>query len=119
MSHIATVALRIKELSLLAEVCSDLNVPCSVQSEEIQLYSARVKAAATLRLPGWRYPVAVLRDGTIQYDNFEGHWGAPGELHRVLRTYAERIAHRHACRMGAAVFREERSDGTLLLRLRV
>lgn len=119
MSHIATVALRIKELSLLAEVCSDLNIPCSLKTTEIALYSARVQAAASFRLPGWRYPVAVLKDGTIQYDTFDGHWGAPVELHRVLQAYAERITLRHACRMGAAVFREERPDGTLLLRLRV
>lgn len=119
MSHIATVALRLKELPLLSEVCSDLNIPCSVRAEEVQLYSGRVNAAASFRLPGWRYPVAVLKDGTVQYDNFNGHWGAPGELHRVLRTYAERITVRHACRMGAAVFREERPDGTLLMRLRL
>lgn len=119
MSHIATVALRIRELPLLAEVCSDLNFPCSLKASEVALYSARVQAAASFKLPGWRYPVAVLKDGAVQYDNFEGHWGAPVELHRVLRTYAERITIRHACRMGAAIFREERPDGTLLLRLRI
>lgn len=119
MSHIATVALRIKELPLLSEICSDLNVPLTLEASEVQLYSAKVQATACFRLPGWRYPVAVLKDGTLQFDNFHGHWGAAGELHRVLRAYAERITVRHACRMGAAVFREERPDGSLLLRLRV
>lgn len=117
MSHIATVKVKLKDLPLLAEVCGELQVPCDLGHPEVKLYSGSVSAAASFQLQGWRYPAAVLPDGTVQYDNFSGAWGATGELHRVLRRYSERIALRHAQRLGAAVQREERADGALVLRL--
>lgn len=119
MSHIATVKVKLKDLPLLAEVCGELNIPCDLGQPEVRLYSGVVKSAASLQLKGWTYPVAVLQDGTVQYDNFGGKWGETRELYAVLRRYSERIALRHAQRLGASVQREERADGSVLLRLRV
>jgi hypothetical protein len=118
MSHVATVKVKLKDLTLLGEVCGELQVPCELGQAEVKLYSGGVKAAASFRLSGWNYPVAVLGDGTVQFDNYNGKWGATGELHRVLKRYSERITLRQAQRMGAAVQREERPDGSLVLRLR-
>lgn len=117
MSHIATVKVKLKDLAVLAEVCGELGVPCDQAQPEVRLYSGTVKAAASFYLKEWLYPVAVLRDGTVQFDNYNGAWGATGELHRVLRRYSERVVQRQAQRMGAAVHREEREDGTVVLRL--
>lgn len=117
MSHIATVKVKLKDLAVLAEVCGELGIPCDQAQPEVRLYSGTVNAAASFHLKGWLYPVAVLRDGTVQYDNYNGAWGATGALHQVLRRYSERIVQRQAQRMGAAVRREEREDGTVVLRL--
>lgn len=117
MSHIATVKVKLKDLPLLAEVCGELGIPCDLGRPEVRLYSGSIKAAACFHLADWRYPVAVLADGSVQYDNFDGRWGETGKLHRVLRRYSERIVERQAQRMGAAVRREERQDGTVVLRL--
>lgn len=117
MSHIATVKVKLKDLPLLAEVCGELKVPCQIGQQEVRLYSGKVQAAASFRLKGWQYPVAVKPDGTVQYDNFKGAWGNQAELHRVLRRYSERVAIRQAQRMGMAVRREDRPDGSVVLRL--
>ncbi|MBI3832184.1 MAG: hypothetical protein HY291_21865 [Planctomycetes bacterium] len=117
MSHIATVQVRLRDLPILAEVCGHLGVPCDLGAREVKLYSGRVQAAASFQLKDWRYPVAVLADGTVQFDNFNGAWGTRAALDRVLRTYSERVAVRQAQRMGMAVRREEREDGSVVLRL--
>jgi hypothetical protein len=117
MSHIASVKLKLKDLSVLAEVCRELQVPCDIGQQDVQLYSGKIQAAACLRLKGWRYGVAVLPDGTVNFDNYGGAWGATGDLHRVLRRYSERVTTRQAQRLGARVRREERADGSIVLRL--
>ncbi len=70
MSHIATVKVKLKDLAVLAEVCGDLGVPYDLGQPEVRLYSGTVKAAACFHLKGWLYPVAVLRDGTVNFDNY-------------------------------------------------
>ncbi len=117
MSHIATVKVKLKDLPLLAEVCGQLGVPCDLGQQDVKLYSTTVKAGASFKLKGWSYPVAVLPDGTVQFDNYNGRWGDPKQLHKVLRRYSERMTYRQAQRMGMAVRREERQDGTVVLRL--
>lgn len=117
MSHIATVKVKLKDVAFLAEVCGELGIPCDCGKRQVALYSGSVEAVASFHLKDWRYPVAVLADGTVQYDNFEGRWGTTSELHRVLRRYSERVTLRQAQRMGMAVRREERQDGTVVLRL--
>lgn len=117
MSHIATVAIKLRDLPLLVEVCGQAGVPCELGAREVRLYSGAVPAAAALHLKGWRYPVAVLADGTVQYDNYDGAWGEKAELDRILRNYAEAVTVRQARRLGMAVRREEREDGAVVLRL--
>ena len=38
-----------------------------------------------VQLPGWHYPVVVdTLSGTMQYDNYAGHWGDQQELDSLL-----------------------------------
>lgn len=118
MSHIASVKVRIKDLQALEAVCRELNVPVETRTQQVSMYSGRIDAAATLRLPGWIYPVVVQADGSIKFDNYGGKWGSQEQLNRVLRRYSERVTVQQARRMGLSVRRHEQPDGSVVLRLR-
>lgn len=118
MSHIATVRIKIKDMQALEAVCRELNIPAEIKTQQVSLYSGSVDAVASIRLPGWTYPVAIKADGTLQFDNYGGKWGAQAELNRILRRYSERITVNQARRMGLTVRRHEQPDGSVVLRLR-
>lgn len=118
MSHIATVRARIKDLQTLESVCRELNIPVQIKTQQVRLYSGCINAVASIRLPGWRYPVAVKADGTLQFDNYSGKWGNQADLNRALRRYSERVTFQQARRMGMTVQRHEQADGSVVLRLR-
>lgn len=117
MSHVATVQIQLKDLSLLEAVCRELKVEFIPGQQEVKLYSATATAVASFKLTNWKYPVAVQADGSVKYDNYGGRWGDQSHLNRVLQRYSERIAARHAQRMGMRVQRQERQDGSVVLRL--
>lgn len=118
MSHIATVKVMIKDLQALEAVCRELGIPVEVRSRKVKMYSGEIQAAATLRPPGWTYPVVVQADGSVKYDNYGGRWGKQDQLNRVLRRYSERVAVSQARRMGLSVRRHEQPDGSVVLSLR-
>lgn len=118
MSHIATVKIKIKDMQALEAVCRELNIPVVAKRQQASMYSGEIEAAATLKLPGWRYPVVVQPDGTVKFDNYGGRWGDQDQLNRVLRRYSERVTAQQARRMGMTVRRQEQSDGSIVLRLR-
>jgi hypothetical protein len=118
MSHIASVKTKVKDLQALEAVCRELNIRAEVKTQQVSMYSGEIQAAATLRLPGWTYPVVIQADGSVKYDNYNGRWGKQDQLNRVLRRYSERITAQQARRMGLSVRRHEQPDGSVVLRLR-
>lgn len=118
MSHIASVKVKIKDMQALEAVCRELSIPAEIKTQQVSMYSGQIAAVATLRLPGWTYPVVVQADGSVKYDNYGGRWGKQDQLNRVLRRYSERVAVSQARRMGMTVRRHEQNDGSVVLRLR-
>ena len=73
-----------------------------------------------VRLPDWRYPVVCDTEcGRILYDNFEGRWGEPCELDRLMQAYACERAKLEARRNGHTVTEQPLADGSIKLTVHV
>lgn len=62
------------------------------QAKPKEIFDARATTPVEgllVRLPEWRYPVVVdVAQGNLQYDNFEGRWGDPVHLNRLMQMYS-------------------------------
>ena len=118
MSHIVTIRTRIRDPAALAAACRRLGLAEPVRGTA-ELFAGPA-TGWVVRLPGWTYPAVVDTDaGSISYDNFEGAWGSPAELDKLLQAYACEKAKLEARRVGHAVTEQPLPDGSIKLTIRV
>ncbi len=73
-----------------------------------------------IKLPGWNYPVVCdLSTGQVQFDNFNGRWGAQQELDRFLQAYACERALIEARKKGYSVTEQLLQNGSIKLTIHV
>jgi hypothetical protein len=90
MSHTSTYAQRITSISLFIRKvkANGGEIITSTDKELIstQLFAETIKAEMVVRLPGWKYDIAMV-NGELKYD----HWGsAPGSMevfHKIMQEY--------------------------------
>lgn len=86
MSHVVTIKTQIKDVETLRATCSALGYTF-VESQRIRLFDGTEHDGMHVKIPGWRYPVAVKADGTLLYDNYGGAWGGHDGLAALLKRY--------------------------------
>jgi hypothetical protein len=117
MSHIVQIQTRAQDPAALAAACRRLGIAEPVQGTA-QLYSGEA-TGLLVQLPGWQYPAVIdTLTGTIKYDNFEGRWGDPAELGRLLQMYAVEKAKLEARKKGFVVSEQLIQDGSILVQIR-
>jgi hypothetical protein len=62
-------------------------------------------------LPGWRYPLVLKDDGTLAFDDYNGHWGKVADLDALRSGYAVEVARAKANEMG--MMTQDNADGSL------
>lgn len=108
MSHIVTISTKVRDTNAITAACQHLGLAAPVPGTA-KLYSAQA-TGLLVQLPGWDYPVVIDPEiGTMQFDNFGGHWGEQKELDRFLQRYAVEVARQEARRKGH-VFTEQQLD---------
>jgi hypothetical protein len=116
MSHVVTIETKVSDATALTAACHRLGLAEPVHAN-VRLYSAAA-TGLTVTLPGWQYPVVVdITDGSIKYDNYEGRWGDPAELGRLLQMYAVERAKLEARKKGYCVTEQTRQDGSIVLQV--
>ena len=116
MSHIVTIKTRVTDPKAVEIACHRLELPTPTQGTA-QLYSGEA-TGLLVQLPGWRYPVVInTNNGTIQLDNYQGHWGAQEHLDQFLQVYAVEKARLEVRKKGYGVVEQSLADGSILLRI--
>ena len=116
MSHLVTIETKVHDAAALTAACHRLGLAEPVHAN-VRLYSAEA-TGLTVTLPGWQYPVVVdVAEGSIKYDNYEGRWGDPAELGRLLQMYAVEKAKLEARIKGHCVTEQTRQDGSIVLQI--
>ncbi|MDG3005941.1 hypothetical protein [Paludisphaera mucosa] len=118
MSHIVTIMTQLRDPAAVAAACRRLGLAEPVQGVA-KLYSGEA-AGLLVRLPGWLYPVVVdAAAGRVRYDNFDGAWGAPEHLDRLVQFYAVEKAKIEARKRGCSVVEHALADGSIKLTIAV
>jgi hypothetical protein len=117
MSHVTTVQTEIKDKTALMMACKQLGCQFKTGKHKVTMYSGSVECEFSFNLPGWRYPVALLNDGTLKFDNFNGNWGNSKELDKMKQAYGVEVATKKARSMGYIVQKKIKQDGTVQLAL--
>jgi len=113
MSHVSVYGMRCKDISKLEEACAQLGYQFRLTTgEKVKTFgSTTLDAVAAIKLPGWRYEIAVDSKGNIKYD----HWGSDRDsmkhLGLMAQTYNEKVIMEKAY-AAESVFTEILPDGT-------
>ncbi len=118
MSHIVNIKTKLTDPGGVAAACQRLKLPEPV-SGTAKLFSGHA-TGLIVKLPGWNYPVVVdTKSGEVQFDNYNGRWGAQAELDKLLQAYAAEKASIEARRVGHRVAEQTLSDGSIKLTVQV
>jgi hypothetical protein len=118
VSHIVTIAAEARDPAAIAAACRRLGLPAPAEGTA-KLFEGEA-SGLLVRLPGWLYPAVVeTATGRVRYDNFEGAWGDPAELGRLLQAYAVEKARIEAHRKGYSVTERALADGSIKLTVAV
>ncbi|MCA9124981.1 MAG: DUF1257 domain-containing protein [Planctomycetaceae bacterium] len=118
MSHIVTITTEIRDPIALQASCRRLRLDEPV-FKTVKLFSDEATGHC-VQLPRWRYPVVCdTESGTVQFDNFNGRWGEPCELERLMQAYACEKVKLEARRQGHSVTERTLNDGAIRLTIQV
>lgn len=117
MSHLVQIETKVHDPAAVLAACRRLSLAAPVHGAA-KLFSDQV-SGLLVRLPSWQYPVVIdTLTGTINYDNYEGHWGEQVHLDRFLQMYAVEKAKLEAKKKGYSVNEQARQDGSILIQIR-
>jgi len=97
-SHTSTVRIELRDDRALKAAVEALGGQFLGQGQ-YKLYSSQ-EAGVGFRLPGWTYPLVSRADGSLAYDDFNGHWGNVADLERLKGAYAIEAARLAAHELG-------------------
>jgi hypothetical protein len=116
MSHVVTIATKVRDPVAIAVACRRLHLP-EAEHGTAHLYSGEA-TGWFIRLPEWQYPAVVdTANGSICYDNFEGRWGDQACLDRFLQAYAVEKTLLEAHKKGCLVAEQAQADGSIHIRI--
>jgi hypothetical protein len=116
MSHLVTIKTKVQDPAAITAACKRLGLTEPIRGTA-QLYSGEA-TGLIVNLPGWEYPAVVdPLTGTVQYDNFNGHWGEQAHLDRFLQAYAVERAKLEARKKGFTVSERALQDGSIKVQI--
>ncbi len=118
MSHVVTIAAKIRDPVALAAACVRLGLSQPTQGTA-QLFSGSA-TGLIVQFPGWHYPAVIEpATGEVRYDNFAGNWGDQKELDKLLQAYAVEKSRIECRRSGHTMTEQTLADGSIKLTIQV
>jgi hypothetical protein len=118
MSHVVEIKTEIRDEQAVKAACTRLQIP-TPEHKTTRLFNATATGLC-VQLPGWSYPVVCnLQNGSLQYDNYNGHWGEQAHLHGFLQAYAVEKAKLEARKKGHTCSETRLEDGSIRVTVRV
>lgn len=118
VSHIVTIKTEIRDVEAIRAACGRLKL-AEPQQGVFRLFAGEATGIG-VQLPGWQYPVVCnVATGQVQFDHFQGRWGDPVHLDKLLQAYAVEKAKLEARRRGHTVMEQTLADGSIRLAIQV
>ena len=114
MSHVVQIQTEIRDPIALDAATYRLGLPDPMFGPA-KLFSTTV-TGWQVRLPDWRFPVvADVNTGQVHFDNYEGRWGDPVHLNRLVQFYAVEKAKIESRKQGYTTTEQNLADGSIKL----
>ena len=84
MSKTMNMTIDLNDRVALMSACERLNL--RVEEGTFQLFRTTEKGLGIF-LEGWKFPAVLKADGSVAFDNYEGHWGDEKELNKLKAYY--------------------------------
>jgi hypothetical protein len=118
MSHIVQIKTEVKDEMAVRAACLRLKWEQPTFGD-FRVYAV-TRTGLGVKLPGWSFPVVCnLQTGAVDYDNFNGSWGAQKTLDQFMQAYTIEKAKLEAAKMGYSVYEESLVDGSVKLTVNV
>ena len=90
MSHISTYSAKITNRKLFLQVCEKKGCTVKTGKQWVnQFGSNAVEAIASIKMPGWRYDIALTEQGELKYDNWGSESISMDTLGQTIQDYNE------------------------------
>jgi hypothetical protein len=114
MSHIVRIQTQVHDPMAIRAACTRMQLPEPVNGKA-RLFEAEVNGLL-VQLPGWQFPAVIdTITGSVQFDNYGGHWGDPQHLDRFMQMYAVEKCRLEARKQGMTVTEQALDDGSIRL----
>lgn len=91
MSHLATLNMLVKDLTLVAQIAQEKGWGFEAQIKARQSFAGVTKEGSALQIPGWKYPIIITEQGDLLYDHYNGNWGNPVQLQEFVHEYTTQL----------------------------
>lgn len=98
-SHTVTVKVEYRDLDALRRAIETMGGDW-IGNGTHALYSNHTATGVGFNLPGWKFPLVLQADGSLAFDNFNGHWGNPAQLEQLKTSYIMAVCERSAMEQG-------------------
>ena len=118
MSHIVQIKTQIRDPVAVEAACRRLGLAAPVWGTA-KLFTNEA-TGLIVQLPNWNFPVVCdTTTGELKYDNFNGHWGDNGQLHKLVQAYSVEKARIEARKQGRTVTEQKLQDGSIKLTVQI
>jgi hypothetical protein len=103
------INLEMKDVGCIVKAAGRMGLAALV-NERVKLFDGSEHVGVNINLPGWRFPVCVVSDGSVAFDNYNGHWGSMSELNKLKAFYGVETAKKAARLKGYVVQEQVKGD---------
>ena len=72
----------------------------TVSEGSVTFYSGQKVDGTLIKIPGWKYPVVVDKNGKVHYDCYNGRWGEKDRLLKLTQKYSVEELKMHCASIG-------------------
>lgn len=94
MSHTSTYKHKIKDVRLFVSLANELGYETKIgENISVRHFASGMipNAVAAIKLPGWKYEIAVKENGEILYDHWGSGTGSFDKLGNLIQAYNQQI----------------------------
>ena len=117
MSHISTYTSKITNIDLLLKVAKVKGYEAIAGQQVVRQFGANaVECVGSVKLTGWRYPIAITSKGELKYDHFGSMPNTMDLLGKFVQRYNEEVVSKSIDYSKVQSFYKEKlPDGNLKL----
>lgn len=120
MSHISKYKVKISNIAALKTACAELGIIFKGGHQIVRQFgNNEIKAIASVKLPGWRYDIAIDKDGNLLYDHFGSGAKTFSHLGLLCQKYNQVAIEEECWIAGNQVTAEYTEDGQTILIIEV